>query len=165
MVLLEVTWIFSFHPQALSLILADRQHWKCWEFSSSPGAVQQLPQSGRWGPLCYPSPPAQRFPEDAQLCPDCPHHGHPAPGEPQNFCRTRGELSGGCPDLAQYREPGPRLSEEWFLFFSSFRRCQTLPRAGIPLGAPIPVPPSSSWHFSPLNFGLVRFAVAFWTLP
>lgn len=104
MVLLEVTWIFSFHPQALSLILADRQHWKCWEFSSSPGAVQHLPQRWQEGtPVLSLStcPEGLVFPEDAQLCPDCPHHGHPAPGEPQNLCRTQGELSGGCPDLTQ----------------------------------------------------------------
>lgn len=52
MVLLEVTWIFSFHPQAHSLILADRQCWKCWGVWLQPRGCPT--------PLSHPSPPAQR---------------------------------------------------------------------------------------------------------
>lgn len=149
MVLLEVTWIFSF--QACSLILADSPG-SVGEFSSSSGGAQLLLQRWQVGtPVPPPStcPEGPVFPVDAQLCPQQPHCGHPAPGEPQNLCRTWGVLSGGGPGLThpgiEGRDQGcQRDGGQGLLFLSSSSASgEAIPSVTVPPGAPSPSLPAA----------------------
>lgn len=165
-----------FHPQARSLILADRQHWKCWGVQLQPGGCPAVATEVVGGNPC---PTPLHLPKGASVPSGCSALSSPVPPwpscpwrayKPQNLCRTWGVLSGGCPDLTHpgmesHDQGCQRNGGQGFLFLSSFRRNHTLPMVGVPLGAPIPIPPSSLWHFNPLKFGLVPFDVAFWKLP
>lgn len=170
MVLLEVTWIFSFHPQACSLILADRQHWKSW------GVQLQL----RWCPAVAPEvaggdpcPTPLCLPRGANVPSGCSALSSAAPLWPCSPCRAHSPRTsaghGECFQEGAQISP-PQLSRamrddgQGFLFLSSSSASgEAVPSMVVPPGAPIP--PSSSWHFSPLKFGLVPFDEAFWKLP